>query len=150
MHHYPICLKDKCLICVLHKCEQMWQISYLDQICPTFISFQICFFIQWKFLLFLMYIAWGVNLWGLVCLQDHGWPCRTWRALLSLSGFGESPILGQIQEFFTNCASSAPFPACQSVWFFLLRITLLVPTALLVDKQLAIARNTSWKTSSVC
>ena len=49
MHHYPICLKDKCLICVLHKCEQMWQISYLDHICPTFISFQICFFVQWFF-----------------------------------------------------------------------------------------------------
>ena len=48
MHHYPICLKDKCLICALHKCEQIWQILYLDHICPTFISFQICFFIQWK------------------------------------------------------------------------------------------------------
>ena len=46
MHHYPICLKDKCLICALHKCEQIWQILYLDHICPTFISFQICFFIQ--------------------------------------------------------------------------------------------------------
>ena len=46
MHHYPICLRDKCLICALHKCEQIWQILYLDHICPTFISFQICFFIQ--------------------------------------------------------------------------------------------------------
>ena len=46
MHHYPICLKDECLICALHKCEQIWQILYLDHICPTFISFQICFFIQ--------------------------------------------------------------------------------------------------------
>ena len=49
MHHYPICLWDKCLICVSHKCEQMWQISYLDHILPTFISFQICFFIQCEF-----------------------------------------------------------------------------------------------------
>ena len=46
IHHYPICLQDKCLICALHKCEQIWQILYLDHICPTFISFQICFFIQ--------------------------------------------------------------------------------------------------------
>jgi len=59
MHHYPICLKDKCHICISHKCEQIWQISYLDHICLTFISFQICFFIQCKYIVLALQVNVG-------------------------------------------------------------------------------------------